>query len=197
MSSSTEVLFCYDVARIDEWATRTGIPLTSAEALGTNYRRARDWMLSLKNELVAHYGWRETQPVDSKLLFDIQLPYPGQPHRPPLRIYLPAHATTFFAPDRRVAWEMVFHNYAFIVMRHTVRPINDLLHLLQCILTGMFQIIMDEQNLRTIRALPKADWVAAHEAELTKIVGQANQKQLLRAASDARVAFKLEPIPRH
>lgn len=82
-------------------------------------------------------------------------------------------------------------------MRHTVRPINDLLHLLQCILTGMFQIIMDEQNLRTIRALPKADWVAAHEAELTKIVGQANQKQLLRAASDARVAFKLEPIPRH
>ena len=154
-------------------------------------------MLALKNELVANYGWRETQPVDPKLLFDIQLPYPGQPHRPPLRIYLPAHATTFFAPARRVAWEMGFHNYAFIVMRRTVRPINALLHLLQCLLTGMFQIVMDEDNVRTIRALPPADWVAAHEAELAKIVGQANQKQLLRAASDNRVAFKLEPLPRH
>ncbi|KIP09128.1 hypothetical protein PHLGIDRAFT_347616 [Phlebiopsis gigantea 11061_1 CR5-6] len=197
MPSSTEVLFCYDVARIDEWATRTGIPLTSVEALGTNYRRARDWMLMLKNELVAQYGWRESQPVNPKFLFDIELPYPEQPHRAPLHIRLPTHATTFFAPDRRVDWEMIFHNYAFLIMRRTVRPISDILHLLQCLLTGMFQIVMDEDSVRTIRALPPADWIAAHETELARIVGSANQKQLLRAASDNRVAFKCERIPRY
>lgn len=197
MPSSPEVLFCYDVARIDEWATRTGIPLTSAEALGTNYRRARDWMLKIKNELIASHGWREAQTLDPKFLFDIELPFPGQPLRRPLRIQVPAHATTFFAPERRVDWEMVFHNYAFLVMRRTVRPISDLFHLLQCLLTGMFQLVMDEEGVRTIRALPPGDWVAAHESELGRIVGHANQKQLLRAASDTRVAFKCEPIPRH
>ncbi|GJE95112.1 hypothetical protein PsYK624_112920 [Phanerochaete sordida] len=191
-ASSLEVVFCCNVAQIDEWATRTGIPLTSAEALGMNYRRARDWMLRIKDELVAHHGWRDLQTPDSKLLFDIETPYPGFPLRPNLRLHVPAHATTFFDPDRRVQWEMVFHSGTFHLLRHTVRPISDLLYLLQCLLTGMFQLVMEEGGVRTIRGLPPADWVAAHEPELTRIFGAPNHKQLLRAANDQRLAFKLE-----
>lgn len=199
-SARPELFFCYDVARIDDWATRTGIPLTTAEALGTNYRRARDWMLRIKNELVMNHDWRDVAPLDSRILFDIETPYPGFPLRPNLRLRIPAHATTFFAPERRVQWEMVFHSSVFHLMRHTVRPISDLLYLLQCLLTGMFQLIMDEDvpgqgGVRTIRALPPADWVAGHEAELAKIFGSSHYRQLLRAASDTRVAFMCEPIP--
>ena len=53
------------------------------------------------------------------------------------------------------------------------------------------------ENTTLLRALPPADWVAAHEAELARIVGQANQKQLLRAASNTHAAYKCEPLPRH
>lgn len=197
MSSRTELFFCYEVAQLDDWASRTGIPLTSAEALGMNYRRAREWLLRIKNELVTKHGWREAQTLDPKLLFDIETPYPGYPLRPNLRLYIPTHATTFFAPERRVQWEMVFHSSVFPLLRHTVRPIADLLFLLQCLLTGMFQLVMEEDGIRTIRALPPADWVAAHETELARVLGPANQKQLLRASSDRRVAFKCEPVSRH
>lgn len=197
-TSRPEVFFCCNVAQIDNWATRTGIPLTSAEALGMNYRRARDWMLRIKHELVAHHGWRDVSPPDPKLLFDIETPYPGFPLRPNLRLHVPAHATTFFAPDRRVQWEMVFHSGTFHLLRHTVQPLSDLFNLLQCLLTGMFQLVMEEDlpggAVRTIRALPPGDWVAAHESELVRIFGPANHKQLLRAASDTRIAFKCEPV---
>lgn len=202
MPSSPELSFCCDVATLDEWAKRTGIPLTSAEALGTNYRRARDWMLRLRNELLADHEWTDIAPLDNRILFDIETPFPNFPLRPKLRLRLPAHATTFFAPERRVQWEMVFHGNVFHLLRHTVRPISDLLYLLQCLLTGMFLLIMEEEipgqgGVRTIRALPPADWVAAHESELVKIFGSTHFRQLLRSASDTRVAFKCEPVPRH
>ena len=83
----------------------------------------------------------------------------------------------------------------FHLMRHSVRPISDLLHLLQCLLTGMFQLVVDEEGVRTIRALPPADWVAGHEAELSRIFGSSHYRQLLRAANDTRIAFKCEPVP--
>jgi len=201
-TSRPELSFCYDVASLDEWSKRTGIPLTSAEALSINYRKARDWMLRLSSELLARHGFTDVAALDPKILFDIETPYPGFPLRPKLRLRLPAHATTFFAPERRVQWEMVFHSNVFHLLRHTVRPISDLLYLLQCLLTGMFLLIMEEDvpgqgGVRTIRALPPADWVAGHEAELVKIFGSTQYRQLLRAASDTRIAFKCEPIARH
>jgi hypothetical protein len=200
-SPRPELSFCYDVASLDEWAKRTGIPLTSAEALSMNYRRARDWMLRLRTELVLNHSFSEVAALDSKILFDIEAPYPGYPLRPKLRLRLPAHATTFFAPERKVQWEMVFHSNVFHLLRHTVRPISDLLNLLQCLITGMFLLVLEEDvpgqgGVRTIRALPPADWVAAHETELVKIFGSTHYRQLLRSASDSRIAFKCEPIPR-
>lgn len=207
MSASTtpQLFFSNDVSYMDEWAKRTGIPLTTADALGTPYRRARDWILRIRNELVESHGWRDVVPLDSRILFDIETPFPvrsegGIPLRPNLRLRLPAHASTFFDPDRRVQWEMVFHSNIFL-MRHAVRPICDLLYLLQCLLTGMLVLIMEEDvpgqgHLRTVRALPPADWVASHEPELARVFGPAHFRQLLRASSDTRVAFKLEPAPR-
>ncbi|KAI0818591.1 hypothetical protein BC629DRAFT_1587947 [Irpex lacteus] len=198
-STRPELSFCCDVASLDEWARRAGLPLTSAEALSMNYRRARDWMLRIRSELSTSHGFTDVAPLDNKILFDIEAPFPGYPLRPKLRLRLPAHATTFFAPERRVQWEMVFHSNVFHLLRHTVRPISDLLYLLQCLVTGMFLLIMEEDipgqgGVRTIRALPPADWVAGHEAELVKIFGSTHYRQLLRAASDTRIAFKCEPI---
>lgn len=202
MPTSPELFFCCDVASLDEWARRTGIPLTSAETLGTNYQRAREWMLALRSKLLMQHGWTQVAPLDNKILFDIETPFPGYPMRPKLRLRLPAHASTFFAPERRVQWEMVFHSNVFHLLRHTVRPIKDLLYLLQCLLTGMFLLVMEEDvpgqgGVRTIRALPPGDWVAGHQSELVRIFGTAHYRQLLRAASDTRIAFKCEPIYRH
>ena len=167
-----------------------------------NYRRARDWMLRIRNELLSSHGFSDVAALDNKILFDIEAPFPGYPLRPKLRLRLPAHATTFFAPERRVQWEMVFHSNVFHLLRHTVRPISDLLCLLQCLVTGMFLLVMEEDipgqgGVRTIRALPPADWVAGHEADLVKIFGSTHYRQLLRAASDTRIAFKCEPITQH
>ncbi|KAI0341692.1 hypothetical protein BDW22DRAFT_262976 [Trametopsis cervina] len=202
MPTRPELSFCYDVATLDEWAQRTGIPLTSVDALNKSYRYAREWILRIRAELIANHGFTDVAPLDPKILFDIETPYPGFPLRPKLRLRIPAHATTFFAPERRVQWEMVFHSNVFHLLRHTVRPISDLLNLLQCLLTGMFLLIMEEDvpgqgGVRTIRALPPADWVAGHESELVKIFGSTHYRQLLRSASDTRIAFKCENITRH
>ncbi|PSR74911.1 hypothetical protein PHLCEN_2v9445 [Hermanssonia centrifuga] len=203
--NAAQLYFCNDISSMDEWAKRTGIPLTTADALGTPYRRARDWIVRIRNELVGTHGWRDVVPLDSRILFDIEMPYPyrsegGIPLRPNLRLRLPAHASTFFDPERRVQWEMVFHSNIFHLLRHTVRPITDLLYLLQCLLTGMLVLVMEDLpgqgGLRTIRALPPSDWVAAHEPELVKIFGHTHFRLLLRAAQDTRVAFKVEAAPR-
>ena len=97
---------------------------------------------------------------------------------------------------------MVFHSAAFPAMRHKVPAIADLLHLLQCLLTGMLVLVKEEQVAgeglyRTIRALPPPDWVSAHEQQLTDIFGSSQYRQLFRAANDNRIAFKLEHEAQH
>ena len=114
-----------------------------------------------------------------------------------MKIMLPCDASTFFSPARKVQWEMVFHSALFPGLRHKVPAIADLLHLLQCLLTGMVVLIKEEQVpgegvYRTIRGLPPAEWVTSHEAALVDIFGPSHYRQLFRAASDNRVAFKLE-----
>ncbi|KAH9842809.1 uncharacterized protein C8Q71DRAFT_222139 [Rhodofomes roseus] len=197
-----QLVFSNDVAHMDEWARRTGIPLTSAEALGTNYARARRWMLSMRAELVQNMGWRDVTPLDPRLLFDIECPSPyrsarGLPRSPNLRLQIPVHASSFFSRERRVQWEMVFHSALFPLMRHNVPAIGDLLHLIQCLLTGMVVLVKEECLSgggveRTIRALPPVEWVASYEGRLTEILGSTHFRQLFRAAGDNRNAFKLE-----
>ena len=198
-TSPPQVCFSPDVSAMAEWASRTGIPLTSAEAMGTLYARAHRWMIELKLRLTQDCGWREI-PSEPRMLFSIEGPPPrsanGLPRTPPLRLQLPQHATSFFSPERRVQWEMVFHSAIFPVMRHSVQPIGDILHLLQCLLTGMV-VLVKEDNIpgegiyKTIRALPPAEWISSNQASLVEVFGQAHFKKLFKAASDKRVAFKL------
>ncbi|PCH38239.1 hypothetical protein WOLCODRAFT_96761 [Wolfiporia cocos MD-104 SS10] len=205
-SAPPQLVFSNDVAQMDEWARRTGIPLTTAEALGTTYARARRWMLSIRAQLVSHHGWRDVQPLDQRLLFDIECPSPyrsasGLPRSPNLRLQIPLNASSFFSRERRVQWEMVFHSALFPGMRHTVPAIADLLHLIQCLLTGMVVLVKEEQVPgvgleRTIRALPPVEWVHSHESLLTEILGPLHYRQLFKAAGDNRTAFKLEREPR-
>lgn len=201
-SPPPEVVFSNDVRNMDDWAKRTGIPLTSADALGTNYARARRWLLSLKQQLVQRHGWREVAPLDSRMLFSIECSPPhrsssGLPRSPNMRLQIPLNASSFFSPDRRVQWEMVFHSAVFPSMRHTVTPVSDLLHLLQCLLTGLLVLVKvervpNEGVYRTIRGLPPIEWISSHEQMLTEVFGSAHYRALFRAASDKRIAFKLE-----
>lgn len=201
-SSPPQLVYSNNIAHMDEWAKRTGIPLTTAEALGTNYARARRWLSSIRQQLVQHHGWSDMTPMEPRLLFDIECPSPyrssgGLPRSPNMRLQIPANASSFFSPERRVQWEMVFHSALFPATRHNVPAIADLLHLLQCLLTGMIVLVKEEEVegeglYRTIRGLPPADWVSAHESKLVEIFGASHYKSLFRAASDNRVAFKLE-----
>ncbi|THH06766.1 hypothetical protein EW145_g3861 [Phellinidium pouzarii] len=185
---------------MDEWATRTGIPLTSAEALGTLYARAHAWLLALKNQLIRTHGWHE-KPVDPRMLFSIECTPPfrssgGLPRTPPFNLQLPLHASTFFSPERRIQWEMVFHSALFPAMRHTCQPVGDILHLLQCLLTGMIVLIKEEEVpgegvWRTTRGLPPPEWISANEVTLLQIFGSSHYRKLFRAANDKRFAFKV------
>jgi len=204
-SPPPQLVFSNDIAHMDEWSRRTGIPLTTAEALGTNYARARRWMMSIRTQLVQNLGWEDVTPLDPRLLFDIECPSPyrsasGLPRSPNLRLQIPVNASSFFSRERRVQWEMVFHSALFPGMRHTVPAVGDLLHLLQCLLTGMVVLVKEESVPgvgleRTIRALPPVEWVHSHETMLTEIFGRTHFRQLFKAAGDNRIAFKLEREP--
>ncbi|KLO18580.1 hypothetical protein SCHPADRAFT_819594 [Schizopora paradoxa] len=202
-SAPPQLVFSTNVRNMDNWARRTGIPLTSADALGTLYARAHSWLLSLKNQLIQNHGWREKE-ADPRMLFSIECTPPfrssgGMPRTPPMKLMLPLHASTFFSPERKVQWEMVFHGATFPAMRHTVQPIADILHILQCILSGLLVLVKEEhisnQYERTVRGLPPVDWITANEMRLVHVCGESHYKKLFKAANDARVAFMLEYIP--
>lgn len=192
------------VSNMDEWAGRTGIPLTSAEALGTLYHRAHPWLLQLKSQLVEKYGWREL-PIEPRILFSLECSPPfrssgGLPRTPPVRLTLPINASTFFTPERRVQWEMVFHSSLFPAMRHTVQPVGDILNLIQCLLTGMVVLVKEELFPGegvwvTTRGLPPPEWISVNEVMLQQIFGAVHYKKLFRAANDKRMAFKLHLEP--
>jgi hypothetical protein len=204
-SAPLQLFFSSNVKNMDEWANRTEIPLTSADALGTNFTRAHRWFTQLKNQLLKQHGWTDVTPPDPRMLFTIECPSPyrstgGLPRTPDMRLQIPLHASSFFSPERRVQWEMVFHGSLFPAMRHTVPAVADIMHLLQCLLTGMI-VLIHEENVpgdglyKTFRALPPADWVSAHQPQLTEILGPAQYKTLFKAANDKKKSFRLEKHP--
>lgn len=203
-SPPPQIYFAASVQQMDEWAKRTGIPLTSAEAIGTLYARAHGWLVTLKDQLVQSHGWRELT-ADSRMLFSIECAPPfrssgGLPRTPPMNLQLPKHASSFFSPERRIQWEMVFHSALFPAMRHTVQPVGDILHLLQCLLTGMLVLVKEEtvpgEGLyRTTRGLPPPEWISANEAILMQIFGSSHYRKLFKAANDRRLAFKVQVEP--
>lgn len=205
LSAPPQIVFSREVPNLNDWATRTGIPLTTADALGRTYARAHPWLLRLKAQLLQQYGWREASPADPRMLINIECTSPirshgGAPRTPVMRLQVPLQASSFFSPERRLQWEMVFHSSVFPTLRHTVPPIADLLHILQCLLTGMLVLVKEEQVpgeglYKTIRALPPIEWVTAHQPHLSDVFGSSHFKKLFKAASDQRMAFKLEHEP--
>ena len=78
-----------------------------------------------------------------------------------MRLQIPVNASSFFSRERRVQWEMVFHSALFPGLRHTVPAIADLLHLLQCLLTGMMHVEYILQAFHIVpRSLHNTNWEA-------------------------------------
>jgi len=95
---------------------------------------------------------------------------------------------------------MVFHSDTFESVRKICPPITDILHLIQCLLTGLVTIVMEERLpqgvYRTTRGLPPSSWINANEATLVDIFGLAHFKALRKACNDTKASFKLEVVPR-
>jgi hypothetical protein len=200
-----EVIFSSDVQNMDDWARRTRIPLTTAEALGATYARAHRWLQTLKVQLIREHNWRDVPSSDSRMLFSLETSSiwrssVGLPAGPQLKLQLPVHASSFFSPERRVQWQMVFHSDIFESVRKICPPINDILSLIQCLLTGVVTLVFEEHLpngvYRTSRGLPPVSWVNANESALTEIFGIEHYRALRRACSDTQTAFKLEVVPR-
>jgi hypothetical protein len=217
-----EVVFSSDVRNMDEWAKRTRIPLTTADALGVTYARSHRWLHALKSSLIHQHRWTEASN-DPRMLFSLETSSiwrssVGLPAGPALRLQLPVHATSFFSPERRVQWQMVFHSDIFESVRKICPPINDILNLVQCLLTGIVTLVFEE-NLpqgiyRTTRGLPPVSWINANEQMLVEIFGVPHYRYVARvewgkivlipsgralrkACSDTATAFKLEVVPYH
>ncbi|KAF7778750.1 hypothetical protein Agabi119p4_3095 [Agaricus bisporus var. burnettii] len=203
--SKPQVVFSSDVGNMDDWAQRTRIPLTTADALGTPYARSHRWLQQLKSNLVKEYGWVEVPSNDHRLLISLESTSiwrssVGLPAGPKMKLQLPVHASSFFSPERRVQWEMVFHSDTFESMRKICPPISDILNLIQCLLTGIVTLVFEErlpQGLyRTTRGLPPVSWVNENEAALIEVFGQSHFKALRKACTDTNVSYKLEVVPR-
>jgi len=204
-SSSPQVHFSSDVQNMDSWAKRTGIPLTTADALGTTYARAHKMLLSLKTQLVQQHGWMDVSSSNSRMLFTIEAPSPwrsssGVPLSPKLKLELPSNASSFFSPERRVQWQMVFHSDVFATQRVIVSQIADILNLLQCLLTGVLTLVHEESLpdgvYKTTRGLPSVQWINANQAALVEIFGRSHFKQLWKACNDRAASFKVDVEPR-
>ncbi|THU90722.1 hypothetical protein K435DRAFT_781102 [Dendrothele bispora CBS 962.96] len=189
---------------LDEWSRRTRIPLTTAEALGATYARAHRWLQALRQQLIQQYKWRDSASSDPRMLFSLETSSiwrssVGLPAGPALRLQLPVHASSFFSPERRVQWQMVFHSDIFESVRKICPPINDILNLIQCLLTGLVTLVFEEQMpngiYRTTRGLPPVSWVNANEALLVDIFGSSHFKALRKACNDTESAYKLEILP--
>jgi hypothetical protein len=201
-----EVVFSSDVKNMDDWARRTRIPLTTAEALGATYARSHRWLQSLRVQLIHEHNWTDAPSSDPRMLFSLETSSiwrssVGLPAGPKLKLQLPVHASSFFSPERRIQWQMVFHSDIFESVRKICPPINDILSLVQCLLTGVVTLAFEEylpQGVyRTTRGLPPVSWINANEAALIEVFGASHFKALRKACNDTAAAFKLEVLPHH
>ena len=206
MSRQPEVVFSSDVANMDDWAQRTNIPLTTADALGATYARAHRWFQSLKFQLIRDYHWREVPTNDHRLLLSLETSSIWRssfdlPAGPKLKLQLPVHASSFFSPERRIQWQMVFHSDTFESVRKICPPINDILNLIQCLLTGLVTFVFEERMpdgiYRTTRGLPPIQWITANEPYLVDIFGPSRFRALRKACNDTKTAYRLQVIPYH
>ncbi|TDL27663.1 hypothetical protein BD410DRAFT_431501 [Rickenella mellea] len=203
-SGPPQIIFDPSLREMSDWGGRICIPLGSAEDLAVLYGRAQRHLFGLRSELVQHHGFRDGIP-DPRMLFMIECPSPyrsanGMPLSPPFRLQMPVHVSTFFSPNRRTQWQMIFHSALFPAMRHTVKPLADIFCLLQCLLTGLVVIVMEEAvpgqgKYLTSRALPSPEWMRSNQDMLLEIFGPTRFQRLITAAADRRMSFKLAYQP--
>ena len=201
---NVQAFFSSDVRNMDDWAQRTGIPLTTAEALGATYARAHGWLLSLRSQLVQHYGWRDSPFVDRRMLFTIESQpmlrsSGGLPLSPPPKLQLPLHASSFFSPERRVQWQMVFHGDVFATHRRMCQPVADIFNVIQCLLTGLVTLV-HEENLRHHYAMTLRDWcrnLVEHWDEAVEEVGLPTAKVWGLYMAGSRVGFETNVVQLH
>ncbi|GJJ12393.1 hypothetical protein Clacol_006635 [Clathrus columnatus] len=191
------VEFSTDVIQLNEWSRRVGVAL-SVDSLGTPYARAHRHLLRQKKLLVEHHGFRELPPSDPRLLFTIECQPPhrssnGLPRSPTMKLELPVHASSFFSPERRIQWQMVFHSALWPSLRHVVQPVDDILYLLQCLMPGLLLLVQVEGGWRTARGLPPPDWININKSMLVEIFGSDHYPGLYKAASDPKLAFITAP----
>lgn len=198
-----EVVFSSDVRNMYAWSRQTRIPLTTAEALGAAYARAHGWLQNLRLQLTHHHNWRDAPSSDHRMLFSLETSAMWRssvalPAGPALSLHLPVHASSFFSPGRRIQWQRVFHTDIFESLRKTCPPINDILNLVQCLLTGVVTLVFEEREpagvYRTIRGLPPVSWVNANEEALREVFGTARVRALRKACSSTDSAYKLERL---
>ena len=121
------------------------------------------------------------------------------PAGPALKLHLPLHASSFFSPERRVQWQMVFHSDTFAAGRVLCPPITDILHLLQCLLTGLGTIVYEEHLpqgvYQTTRGLPPVTWIDTNESALLQIFGLNHFRALRKACSERETSFMVQVLP--
>lgn len=204
------VEFSADVANMNEWAERTHIPLTTADAIGATWAKAHRWFYALQAQLSKKHGWDASPPRPNekkdhhRLLFSIEKASIwrsslGLAAGPPLRLQLPLNAASFFTPERRIQWQMVFHSDIFESLRKICAPVDDILNLVQCLLTGMVTVVFEETLpdglYRTVRGLPPPSWIQANEHQLIEIFGHSHYKALRKACNEKAMAYKVEVHP--
>lgn len=192
---ASQIAFCTDVKVLSEWATRTGLTLPpSGDALSQSYARAHPWLSHLKDQLVQRFQWRETPTNDARMLYAVTCNLRG-PSGEALTISLPSYATSFFSPNRVPLFQSAFQSALFANCRHTVGPVADILHLLQCLMPGLLTVVMVEQvpgqgTWTTSRGLPPVEWVDINRDQLTAIFGAAHYGAIRTAAATKTMAFK-------
>lgn len=202
---SAKVIFSTDVREISTWADRTGIPMITTAALEKTWERAKPWLRILKDQLVQNHHWKELGP-EHRMLFTIESESPWRgsnniPLSPKLTLRLPSNAASFWSPDRRVRWEMVFHSDIFESQRKLLPPLQDMFNVIQCLITGLVVLMHEERESQvsyvTSRGLPRVEWVHTNESNLIHVFGKQHYQMLLLACGDPKRAFKLEVRPHH
>ncbi|KIJ44388.1 hypothetical protein M422DRAFT_252396, partial [Sphaerobolus stellatus SS14] len=149
--------FSTDMQRILFWANRMGIDLRHPKQLSDPYTWALNHILSLCEQSMEFSGLCAVPPSDNRILVTL-LPDPyaprmhaqtdyfnfnPHPNSKGDRIELPVNSTSFFSPNRQGQWEKIFHSRIWESLEQPsfTNPLRDLLHLLQCLLPGMFVLV--------------------------------------------------------
>jgi hypothetical protein len=128
------------------------------------------------------------------MLFSVQCNLRG-PSQEMLTLHLPAFATSFFSPNRAALFQSAFQSPLFSNCRHSVTPVADILHLLQCLIPGMLTVVMVEQvpgqgTWTTSRGLPPCEWVDANREQLAAIFGREHYARIRHASTTKTMSFK-------